>query len=182
MNAITIMLNYEPTLPLHPPPPTTHYLAVLSSSSSSTNANIVRHCRHHRHHRVGCCLVPPAATPTSSPLSSTADQPHQQWRPRRFSSSFSPPGDPPPPRCRRAFSALSIAHGAVRHASWTGMRRRCPPSRSDASSAAPARAPLVGIWAHCTSATVTTAAMPRFPLWRPAVDPPLLLGPPPPVG
>jgi hypothetical protein len=66
------MLDYEPTLPLHPPPPTTHYLAVSSSSSSSTNAVIVRHCRHRRHHGVGCCLVPLAATPTSSPLSSTA--------------------------------------------------------------------------------------------------------------
>jgi hypothetical protein len=67
------MLNYEPTLPLHPPPPTTHYLAVSSSSSSSTNTVIVRHYRHRHHHGVGCCLVPPAATPTSSPLSSTAD-------------------------------------------------------------------------------------------------------------
>ena len=80
---------------------------------------------------------------------------------------------PFPPRRRRALSALSIAHGAVRHASWTSMRRRCPPSRTGAASAAPARASLVGIRAHCASAAVT--------LRRLAVSPRSLLGPPPTV-
>jgi hypothetical protein len=75
-----------------------------------------------------------------------------------------PPCDPPPPRCRRALSALSIAHGAVmnRHAA-------CTPSRSNASSAAPARAPHVGGRAHCASVAVTAAAMP-WSLRRSAVD------------
>ena len=62
------------------------------------------------------------------------------------------------------------------------MRRQRPPSRSDVTSAAPARAPLVVIRAHCASAIVATATMPWSPLRRPAVDPPSLLGPLPPVG
>jgi hypothetical protein len=101
---------------------------------------------------VAWCHLPP---PSSSPLSSTAaaTPPTTASPPPRL--VLLPPVIPPPRR-RRALCALSIAHGAVmdRHAVWT-------PSRSDASSAAPARAPLVGGRAHCASAAVTAAAMPR---------------------
>jgi hypothetical protein len=165
--------HHEPSPPSSSGP-TTHYLAVSSSSSSSTNAVIVRH---RRHHRVGCCLVPPAATviltivvhrrcnPTNDGVPATLPRP--------------PPPLRPPPPVAIAPSPPSRSPMAL---SWTCMRHQCPPSRSDSASAAPARTPLVGIRAHCASAAVTTAAMPRFPLWRPAVDPPLLLGPPSPVG
>jgi len=80
-------------------------------------------------------------------------------------------------RRRHALSALSIAHVAVmdRHAAST-------PSRSDASSAAPARDPLIVRRDHCAGAAVTAAVMPRSPLQQPAVDTPSLLGPPPLVG
>jgi hypothetical protein len=178
------MLNYEPTLSLHPPPRAipavvvrAHYalpggLVIVvvvhqrchrpPSSPSRGWLLLGAACRHrHPHH----CRPPPM-------------QPHQRRRPRRFASSSSPPAIPPPP----VAVAPSPPSRSPMALSWTGMRRRCPPSRSDAASAAPARAPLVGIRAHCASAAVTTAAMPRFLLWRPAVDPPLLLGPPPPVG
>jgi len=84
-------------------------------------------------------------------------QPYQRRRPHRLASS------PPPP-------------------SWTGMRCQCPLSRSNVASAAPARTPLVVIRAHCASAVIMTATIPRSPLRRPAVDPPSLLGEPPPVG
>ncbi len=56
------------------------------------------------------------------------------------------------------------------------------PSRSDAASAAPARAHLVGGWAHGASAAVVAAAMPRSPRRRPVLDLPSLLRPPLPVG
>jgi hypothetical protein len=55
------------------------------------------------------------------------------------------------------------------------------PSRSDAASAAPAHAHLVGGRAHCASAAVAAAAMPQSPRRRPVLDPPSLLRPPPPV-
>ena len=55
------------------------------------------------------------------------------------------------------------------------------PSRSDAASAVPARAHLVGGRAHCASAAVAAAAMPQSPRRRPVLDPPSLLRPPPPV-
>ena len=56
------------------------------------------------------------------------------------------------------------------------------PSQSNAASAAPARAHLVGGQAHGASAAVAAAAMPWSPCRRPVFDPHLLLGPPPPVG
>ena len=56
------------------------------------------------------------------------------------------------------------------------------PSGSDAASAAPARAHLVGGRAHAASAAVAAAAMHQSPRQMPVLDPPLLLGPPPPVG
>jgi hypothetical protein len=105
-------------------------------------------------------------------------QPHQRQRPCRLTLSSSTPCDHPPP----VAVAPSPPSRSPMAPSWTGMRRRCPSSRSDAASAAPTRAPLVGIRAHCASALVTTAAMPWSPLWRPAVYPPSLLRPPPPVG
>ena len=55
------------------------------------------------------------------------------------------------------------------------------PSQSDAASAAPARAHLVGGWAHGASAAVAAAVMHQSPHRRPVLDPPLLLGPPLPV-
>jgi hypothetical protein len=175
---------YEPILPLTLPPPSqaitavvvrAHYIITVGlvivvvvhqrrhhpplapSSTSSPSRGWLLHgaaCRH-RHPRH--CRSPPT-------------QPHQRRLPRRLASSSFPPCDPPPRR-RRALSALSIAHGAIidRH-----VAPMLPPSRSDAASAAPARAPLVGIRTHCASAAVT--------LRRPAVYPPSLLGPPPPVG
>jgi hypothetical protein len=101
---------------------------------------------------VAWCHLPP---PSSSPLSSTAaaTPPTTASPPPRL--VLLPPVIPPPRR-RRALCALSIAHGAVmdRHAVWT-------PSRSDVSSAAPACTPLIRGRAHCTSAAVTAAAMPR---------------------
>ena len=118
-------------------------------------------CRHlHPHH----CCPPPT-------------QPHQRRRPHRLASFSSPPCDPPP-----LAVTLSPPSQSPMAPSWTGMRRQRPPSRSNIASAAPARDPLVVIRAHCASAAVTTAAMPRSPLRQPAVDPPSLLGPPPPVG
>jgi hypothetical protein len=105
-------------------------------------------------------------------------QPYQRRRPHRLASSSSPPCDPPPPV---AF-ALSPPSQSPMALSWTGMRCQCPPSRSNVASAAPARTPLVVIRAHCASAVIMTATIPRSPLRRPAVDPPSLLGPPPLVG
>jgi len=138
----------------HPPPPP------LSPSRGWLLLGAA--CRHHHLHH---CRPPPM-------------QPHQRRRPRLFALSSSPPEIPLPP----VAVAPSPPSRSPMAPSWTGMQRRHPPSWSNAAIAAPARAPLVGIRAHCASAAVTTAAMPPFPLWRPAGDPPLLLGPPPPVG
>ena len=55
------------------------------------------------------------------------------------------------------------------------------PSRPDAASAAPARAHLVRGRAHGASAAVAAAAMPQSRHRQPVLDPPSLLGPPPPV-
>jgi hypothetical protein len=93
-NAITIMLNYEPTLPLHPPPPTTHYLAVSSLSSSSTNTVIVRHCRHRRHHWVGCCLLLSAACCHTNILTIVF---HRRRNPTNDGIPAALPRPPPPP-------------------------------------------------------------------------------------
>ena len=183
-------MRYEPTLPLTLPPLSRAITAVVvrahciitgglvivvvvhqrrhrpplpPSSTSSSSRGWLLHgaaCRHrHPHH----CRPPPT-------------QPHQRWCPPRLASSSSPPCDPPPRR-RRALSALSIVHVAVmdRHAASTS-------SRSDAASAAPASDPLVVRRYHCASDAVTAAAMPWSPLQQPAVDPPSLLGQPPPVG
>ena len=181
------MLNYEPTLSLHPPPRAIPAVVVRAHYALPGGLVIVV-VVHQRCHR----LPPPPSSPSRGWLLLGAAcrhrhlrhcrpppmQPHQRRRPRRFASSFSPPEIPLPP----VAVAPSPPSRSPMAPSWTGMQRRHPPSWSDAASAAPARAPLVGIRAHCASAAVTTAAMPRFPLWRPAGDPPLLLGPPPPVG
>jgi hypothetical protein len=186
-NAVTIMLNYEPTLSLHPQPRAIPAVVVRAHYALHGGLVIVvvihqrchrpppppslptrgwlllgAACRHHHPHH---CRPPPT-------------QPHQRRCLCRLASSSSPPCDPPPP----VAVAPSPPSRSPMALSWTGMQHRCPPSRSDAASAAPARTPLIGIWAHCASAAVTTAAMLRFPLWRPEVDPRLLLGPPPPVG
>ncbi len=158
--------HHEPYLPSSLGP-TTHYLAVSSSLPSSTNAVIICHRRHHCHHGVGCCLVPPAATVIFAIVV------HHRCNPTNDGVPAAPEIPLPP-----VAVAPSPPSQSPMAPSWTGMQRRHPPSWSDAASAAPARAPLVGIRAHCASA----AAMPQFPLWRPAVYPPSLLGPPPPVG
>ena len=77
------------------------------------------------------------------------------------------PRSPPPPRCRRALSTLSIAKG--RHLG-PGLACGGDALRYDAVSAAPARAPLFERRDNCASAAVTTAAMPRSPLRRLALD------------
>jgi hypothetical protein len=109
-----------------------------------------------------CRLIPSSSSPLSSTAAATP--PTTASPPPRL---VLPPPAIPPPRRRCVFSALSIAHGAFmdRHAAWTS-------SRPNASSAAPSRASLVGGRAHCASAAVTAAAMPRSPLRRSAVDPP----------
>jgi len=113
-----------------------------------------------------CRLIPSSSSPLSSTAAATPP-----------TTAFPPPCLVLPPLCcHHALSALLITHVAVmdRHAAST-------PSRSDAASAAPARDPLVVRRDYCTSAAVTAAAMPWSPLRQLAVDPPLLLGPPPPV-
>ena len=122
--------HHEPSLPSSSGP-TTHYLAVSSSSSSSTNAVIVRHRRHRRHHGVGCCLVPPDSVVILTIVV------HRRRNPTNDGIPAASTRPPPPP--------ISVAPSPPSRSpmtpSWTGMRRQCPPSRSDAASAAPARAP-----------------------------------------
>ena len=153
--------------------PTTHYLAVSSSSSSSTNAVIVRH-RHH--HGVGCCLVPPAVTIILTIVVHRRCNPTNDGIPAA-SPRPPPPLRSPPPRCRRALSALSIAHGAVmdRHtASMPSLpvrrgkcRSRLRPPRRDTG-------PLRQRRRHDRhNASVSSLA---------AGGRPSFLGPPPPVG
>ena len=178
--------HYEPTLPLTRPTTSHHHRHRRQGPLHPTWRS--RHCRRRPPTPsssataaivaitglvVAWCRLIPSS---SSPLSSTADATPPTTAsppPRRVL----PPRDPPPP----VAVAPSPPSRSPMEPSWTGMRRQCPPSRSDAASAALARAPLVGRRAHCTSAAVTTAAMPRSPLQRPAVDPSSLLGPPPPV-
>ena len=166
--------HYDPTLPLTPP----------TTSHHRRGRQGPLHTNWRSHHRPRCpptpsssstaaiititglvvawCHLPP---PSSSPLSSTADAtpPTTKSPPPRL--VIIPPLRPsPPPLPSRPLRPLDRP--------WC-RQRQCPPSRSDAASAAPERAPLVGIWTHCASAAVT--------LRRPAVYPPSLLGPPPPV-
>jgi hypothetical protein len=54
------------------------------------------------------------------------------------------------------------------------------PSQSNTASVAPYCTPLVWGWAHGAGAAVTAAKMPQL-LNQPVVEPPLLLGLPPPV-
>jgi hypothetical protein len=56
------------------------------------------------------------------------------------------------------------------------------PSWLDGASAAPIHIHLIGGWAHSDSIAAATPAMPWPPLWWLAVDPPLILRPPPLVG
>jgi hypothetical protein len=153
--------------PLHNNWQSCHRRRCLPTPSSSATAAIVDIVAITGLVVAWCGRLPP---PSSSSLSSTADATPP--------TMASPPPClvllPPlrsPPRRRRALSALSIAHGAVIDRHVAPMR---PPSRSDTASAAPTRAPLIGIRTHCVSAAVT--------LRRPAVYPPSLLRPPPPVG
>jgi hypothetical protein len=148
-NAITIMLNYDPTLPHSPPPRAIPDVIVRAHYTLPGGLGIVaavhqrRHrpppppsspsrgwlllgdtCRHHHSHH---CRPPPT-------------QPHQHRRLCCLASSSSPPATPPPPRRRRALSALSITHGAImdRHAALMPSlpvrlgkyySRTCPPRR-----------------------------------------------------
>ncbi len=174
-------MRYEPTLPLTLPPPSRAITAIVARAHCITTGGlvivVVEHQRRHHPPR------PPSLTSSPSRgwlLHGAAchhrhphhcrpppTQPHQRWRPCRLASFSSPPCDPPP-----VAVAPSPPSRLPMAPSLTGMWRRCalPPG----PSAAPARAPLVGIRTHCASAAVT--------LRRPAVYPPLLLGPPPPVG
>ena len=145
-NAVTIMLNYEPTLSLHPPPRAIPAVVVRAHYALPGGLVIVV-VVHQRCHR----LPPPPSSPSRGWLLLGAAcrhrhlrhcrpppmQPHQRRRPRRFASSFSPPEIPLPP----VAVAPSPPSRSPMAPSWTGMRRRRPPSRSDAASAAPARAP-----------------------------------------
>ena len=114
--------HYDPTLPLTPP----------TTSHHRRGRQGPLHTNWRSHHRRRCpptpsssstaaivtitglvvawCHLPP---PSSSPLCPLPTQPHQQQNHRHLALSSSPPFDPPPPHCRRALSALSIAHGAV---------------------------------------------------------------------
>ena len=124
---------------------------------------------------VVCCMVPPAATVILTIVIHCRQKSTNNGVPTVPPRPLPPPTIPPSLLPSRP-PALSIAHDVVldRHAVST-------PSRSDAASAAPACASLVGGGAHCANTTVTAAAMPWSPLRRPAVAPPLLLGPQPPV-
>ena len=123
-------------------------------------------------------MVPPAATFILTIVVHRRRNPTNDGVPTASPHSPPPPAMTPPP----VAVALSPPSQSPMALSWTGMRRQRPPSRSDVTSAAPARAPLVVIRAHCASAVVATATMPRSPLRRSAVDPPSLLRPLPPVG
>jgi hypothetical protein len=126
-----------------------HRPPLLPSSPSRGWLLLGAACRHrHPHH-----CVHRRHNPTNNEITTTSPRPHPPLRP------------PPPQSPSRPLRPLDRP--------WR-RQRQCPPSRSDAASAAPARAPLVGIRAHCASAAVT--------LRRPAVYPPSLLGLPPPVG
>jgi hypothetical protein len=117
---------------------------------------------------VAWCRLPP---PSSSPLSSitTATLPTTESGLPRLRS-------PPPPSPSRLLRHLNH--------SWCHLGPACGVDalRYDAASAAPAHAHLVERQDNCTSAAVTAATMPWSPLQQPALDPPSLLGPPPPVG
>ena len=181
------MLNYEPTLPLHPPPRAIPAVDVRAHYTLPGGLVIVV-VVHQRRHRP----PPPPSLPSRGWLLLGAacrhhhphhcrplpTQPHQRRRPRCLASSSSPPCNPPPPRRRCALSALSIAHGAILdwHAVSTpsGMTRPVPippvPLLSKDGPivpAPPSRPP------RCLSLT---------PLRRPELYPPSLLRPPPPVG
>ena len=182
--------HHEPSLPSSSGP-TTHYLAVSSSLPSSTNAVIICHRRHHCHHGVGCCMVPPAATVILTIVV------HRRRNPTNDGVPAASPRTPPPPEI--PLPPVAVAPSPPSRSpmapSWTGMQRRHPPSWSDAASATPARASLVGIRAHCASATVILTivvhrrrnptndgllpASPR-PSPPPAIPPPVAVAPSPP--
>ena len=127
------MLNYEPITnrnPRHEPSPS------LSSGPTRSWRSLHRHRRRRppspslyataarHHHGVGCCLVPPAATVILILVVQRCRNPTNDGI-----NAASPPFFSPPIRSR-AFSALSIAHGAIldRHAASTpsGTTRRVP--------------------------------------------------------
>ena len=131
---------------------------------------------------VALCRLPP---PSSSSLSVililvvyTATTP-----PTTTTESPQPrPRSPPPLRS----SPSSLPSPSLRPLDrpWCHLGLACSVDalQYDSASADPARAPLVQRRANCASAAITAATMPRSPLWRPELDPPSLLGPPPPVG
>jgi hypothetical protein len=118
-----LRMLYEPTLSLHPPPRAIPAVVVRAHYALPGGLVIVV-VVHQRCHRPPLSpsrgwLLLGAACRQGHPHHCRPPpmQPHQRRRPCRFASSSSPPAIPPP-RCRRALSALSIAHGAVmdRHA------------------------------------------------------------------
>jgi len=148
------MLNYEPTLtlPLTPPPraiPAIDVRAHYTLPGGLFIVVVVHQCRQLPSTPSRGWLLIGAACRQLHPhhCRPPPPQPHQQRCPHRLTSSSSPP-------CNESPMAPS----------WTSMRRQRPPSRSDVTSAAPACTPLVVIQAHCASAVVTTATMPRSPL------------------
>ena len=137
---------------------------------------IVCHRRHRHHHGVGYFFAPSAATAILILFVQRRCNPTNKGI-----TAASPPFSSPP-----AILPLPVAFPPS------------PPSRSpmapswtaasvdalwyNSASADPVRALLVERRANYASAAVTAAAMPRSSLRRPELDPPSLLGPPPPVG
>ena len=170
------MLNYEPTLPLHPPPraiPTVDVRAHYTLPDGLVIVVVV----HQHHHRP----PPPPSSPSRGWLLLGAacrhrhphhcrpppTQPHQRRRPRRLASSSSHPCDPPPPPSpSRPLRPLD--RPGPRHGPACGINALPPgPTWQVPLSHAP---PLRKRHRHeRRNASVS-------------VDPPSLLGPPPPVG
>ena len=184
------MSNYEPInnysyTPHHKPSPpsssgpTMYYLAVSSSSSSSLSLSTITVMSattaivHIMGLVVAWCCLPPLS---SSSLSSTATA-----TPPTMASPPPRPRSPPPLQSPPQSPSCPLR---PLDRPWRHLGPACGLGalQDDAVSATPARTPLVGIWAHCASAPITAAAMPRSPLRRPALDPPLLLRSPPPIG
>ena len=115
-----------------------------------------------------CCLP----LPSSSSLSSNAAATLSTMK----SPLPCPHSPPPPPLLTRPLRPLDRP--------WCHLGLACGVDalRYNAASATPAHTPFVERGANCASAAFTATAMPRSPLWRPALDPPSLFGLPPLVG
>jgi len=123
---------------------------------------------------VALCHLPPPSS-SSLPSNAVATPPTKESPQPR-------PRSPPPLRSSPSPSPSRPLRPLDRP--WRHLGPACSVDalRYDTASADLARAPLVERRANCASAAITAAAMPRSPLRRPELDPPSLLGPPPPVG